>query len=1003
MNWNRQVNFDADPQDPGHLSRVHSRHPRHHQRSDRMSAFSAPMDRRRFLSASALTAGALTFPAALLTAPKASALPASVTLPQQGVHDTAPAQEWTDGFISGNGEIGAVFYGSPGLEKMVLNHHRFVLPNGTRDMVPPVIAPRLADVQDKALAGDYWGATSTFAHDWELQWTQTYHPGYELQLSSPAMATHSDYIRTTDFRTGEVTHAWTGAGGTWQRRGFVSRGSDAIVHELLPPTGGTIDLVLSANTALEGAPSTVGYAIDTTVSGRNGYLGVRGTYPAGLGAFGFEGVTRVVITGNGSSITSDGTTLTIKKAARVLLLTKLGRYEGAADWNGKPLHSSLGNLLADYAALLRRHAPLHRDVFAGSTLDLGVSAADKALSTSEMTSRQAGNGSTINLALLERMYDSGRYIFACSSGVLPPRLTGIWAGSWNGAWADDFTTDANINLQVAGGNILSHGPAMQGYFDLVLGQLGDWRTNARNIYGARGFMAPSRTDGEHGHMLHFNDGDFPGQTWTGGADWMLFPLIEYYQVTGDAAFMKNKLGPALMELALFYEDFLTRTDANGKAVFVPSFSMENSPSNTGAMLSINATGDIMAGRHALQSAIEAATILHVESGPGQGIARWQALLAKLPAYRINSDEALAEWSWPSLNDRYNHRHVQHLYGAWPLHEIVPEDRPDLMIAASKALALRGNENYSAHGSLHRALAAARLKDGTAVYENIRKVLGRNMVWRSMMTSHNPDLHLYNSDAANAMPAILAEALIYSRPGFLELLPALPAEFARGTITGVRGRNRVLVESLAWDVAARTVKAVIVSDITQDITLACRRGIVSLTAAGAAVAASVLGDHARTVSLTAGVRTVVDISLLPATAKLVNRNSGLAMDVDGASTSDGGRIIQWGWSGGDNQKWQLVPVHDGSFRLKNVHSGKLLDNPGRSHVNGEPLDQWTDAHGTNQWWRLVPAATAGYYRLVNGESGLCLDVAGSSTSAGSQLVQGTVSAAASSQEWKIEAV
>lgn len=118
---------------------------------------------------------------------------------------------------------------------------------------------------------------------------------------------------------------------------------------------------------------------------------------------------------------------------------------------------------------------------------------------------------------------------------------------------------------------------MKGFFDLVLGQLGDWRTNAANLYGARGFLVPSRTDGEHGHMLHFNPDSFPGQCWTGGADWMLYPLLEYYQVTGDAAFLRDKLGPALMELALFYEDFLSRTDADGKAVFVPSFSMENSP------------------------------------------------------------------------------------------------------------------------------------------------------------------------------------------------------------------------------------------------------------------------------------------------------------------------------------------------------------------------------------------------------------------------------------------
>nr|WP_232791347.1 hypothetical protein [Streptomyces capitiformicae] len=103
--------------------------------------------------------------------------------------------------------------------------------------------------------------------------------------------------------------------------------------------------------------------------------------------------------------------------------------------------------------------------------------------------------------------------------MLPPRLTGIWAGSWNAAWADDFTTDANVNLQVAGGNILDLSDAMQGCFDPILGQLTHWRTNARNLYGARGFLAPSRTDGEYGHMLHFDPG-FPGHCWT-NQQWQL--------------------------------------------------------------------------------------------------------------------------------------------------------------------------------------------------------------------------------------------------------------------------------------------------------------------------------------------------------------------------------------------------------------------------------------------------------------------------------------------------
>ncbi|WNZ10792.1 glycosyl hydrolase family 95 catalytic domain-containing protein [Streptomyces sp. 11x1] len=955
-----------------------------------------PLNRRRFLTTAALATGAAALPGFVFADRAAAAVPPQVTLPDRGIWDNATASAWTDGFLSGNGEYGAVYYGAPTLEKMILNHHRFVLPNGTRNVMPPVLSGKLEAARDQALAGDYSGASTTFAGGWSLRWTQTFHPGYELQLSTPGMTTVNDFARVTDFRTGEVTHTWTDQYGTWKRQVFVSRADQVIVHELLPATGRTVDTTISVNTALTGVPTRVSFSTTATVTGGDGYLNLRGTYPSG-GAYGYEGVTRVVASGSGSSVTADGQTLVVAKATKVLLLTKLGRYETSTGWNSRPLETALAGLTADYATLLGRHAPKHQAMYDRSSIDLDVSAADRRLATSELIARQNNNASAIDVALLERMYDSGRYLFISSSGVLPPRLTGIWTGTWNGSWADDFTTDANVNLQVAGGNILDLTDAMQGYFDLVLGQLQHWRDNATNLYGARGFLAPSRTDGEYGHMLHFNNTSFPGEAWTGGADWLLYPLVEYYQVTGDSAFLKNKLGPALMELALFYEDFLTRTDADGKAVFVPSYSMENRPLSTSQAFSINATGDIMAGRHALEAAIDAANTLGLEQGSGQGVQRWTALLAKLPDYTVNSDGALAEWSWPGLTDRYDHRHVQHLYGAWPLHEINPEDKPDLVKYAAKALDRRGDGGYSAHGSLHRALARARLKDGPGVYGNLLKIYGKNMVWRSLMTSHNPNLDIYNCDAANAIPAVLGEALVYSRPGVLEILPALPDQLAKGTVKGVRGRNRVTVQSMTWDTAARTATVTLTSDIDQNITFICRRGITSLST-GATVTTSSLGNHARRVSLTAGTSTTITIGLLTGPFKLVNRKSGKVMDVSGSSTADGAAVIQYRSSGGANQQWKLLPDHDGSFRLSNVNSGKVLDVPGGSTSNGTALDQRSDAGGTHQWWKLVPAATSGHYRLVNIKSGLCADVQSGSTADGAKVIQWPANGG-SNQEWQ----
>jgi hypothetical protein len=951
-----------------------------------------PIDRRRFLTAATLTAGAAALPGGWLSG-SAAAVPPQITLPGRGVHDTSPATSWTDGFLTGNGEYGATLYGAPTQEKVILNYHRLVLPNGSRSLVPPVISGRLQSVRDKALAGDYAGANRDFAAGWSLRWTQTYHPAYELRITTPDMTTANDYGRVTDFRTGEVTTSWTDSYGTWTRRAFVSRADRVIVHELTPAPGRTIGATLSVHTALDGVPSSMGFATRAAVGNGSGYLNLRGTYPAGQGAFGYEGVTRVVATGG--TVSASGATIVVSRATRLLLLTKLDRYETPNAWDSQPLHAALAAVDTDYTALRARHTAIHTAWYDRSRLDLNVPAADRRLSVSQLIARQNNNKSVIDIALLERLYDSGRYLFISSSGILPPRLTGIWTGTWTGAWADDFTTDANINLQVAGGNILDTPEAMQGYFALVLGQLAQWRTNARNLYGARGFLAPSRTDGEYGHMLHFDAG-FPGQTWTGGADWLLYPLVEYWEVTGDQAFLRDELGPALMELALFYEDFLTRTDADGKVVFVPSFSMENAPGNTRVLFSVNATGDIMAGKHALQAAITAANALGVEQGSGQGVQRWTALLGKLPAYRINGDNALAEWSWPSLNDNYNHRHVHHLYGAWPLHEINPETRPDLVAPALRALELRGDENLSAHGSLHRALAATRLKDGGKVYANLRKIIGNNMVFRSLMTSHNPNLETYNADAAHAIPGVLAEALLYSRPGVLEILPALPGQLAKGSITGVRARGQIRVHNLSWDLTARTATLSATSAIDQDVTLISRRGMTSVTTS-APVTASPLGPHARVLSLAAGRRVDVTVALQSGYVRLVNRRSGKVLDVTGNGTADGVKVVQWTWSGGANQQWQLLSNPDGSVRLVNRNSGRLLESPSGAG-QGTQLDQWQDTDSNNQWWKLADTGD-GYYQLVNVRTGLCADVDGGSTSDGARVIEWPTNTG-TNQQWQI---
>ncbi|MEQ0564358.1 non-reducing end alpha-L-arabinofuranosidase family hydrolase [Amycolatopsis sp. NEAU-NG30] len=119
--------------------------------------------------------------------------------------------------------------------------------------------------------------------------------------------------------------------------------------------------------------------------------------------------------------------------------------------------------------------------------------------------------------------------------------------------------------------------------------------------------------------------------------------------------------------------------------------------------------------------------------------------------------------------------------------------------------------------------------------------------------------------------------------------------------------------------------------------------------------------------------------------LVNRNSGKAMDVAGASTADGTAITQWSRHDGANQQWQFVASGNGYYRLKSKNSGKVLDVAGWSTADGAKVQQWTDLNGTNQQFSLADS-DGGYVRLLNRNSGKAVEVTGASTADGAAVVQ-----------------
>ncbi|MFJ2260447.1 glycosyl hydrolase family 95 catalytic domain-containing protein [Streptomyces sp. NPDC087844] len=694
-----------------------------------------------------------------------------------GTWEPTPADRWEDAFLSGNGRHGTLVFGDPNDDRVIVTHHTLVRPNGGEHARPPELASELPALQDRLLAGDL-RAAEEFTDGRPLQWVQPFHPAFQVRLRRPSDE-ERDYRRSLDFTTGVAESSCAG----WRSRVFVSRADDVVVQHVTSP-GPALDITLDHR--LPGAPDGLGVSDGAVLTPEGAVLTLSARYPGSDRAY--TGVTLAVVTGGRTTLTAPG--MRVAHAESVLLLTRVGRHTGELDTVART--QALRALLLDgdepYRHLLERPLRLHRTACTRVSLVLEADDTERALPGSELLKRPGSP------ALLERLFAAGRYHLLSASGMLPPRLTGLWTGDWDTAWSGAFTTDANLNLQTASAVAGALPEVVEAHAALVHGQLPHWRDNARAVFGTRGVVAPPHTDGESGHTYHFSRA-YPLHLWTAGADWLLKPLVDHDEARGER---DPRLAAALAEAALFYEDFLTRTDAYGHLVVVPSYSPENRPANANASWgALNAAMDLSAARHALLTA----AAYH----PGPEADRWRALAGRLPPHRVNDDGALAEWAWPGLDDTYDHRHLSHLYGVWPLDEINPYDTPELAAAAHRALVLRGAENDSAHGHLHHALVAARLRDGERVAHALGRVLEGDFFHASLMSAHYPHRDVYNADAAHALPALIIETLIQSTPDRLVLLPALPAAFPAGELRGVRTRFGAEID-LGW--SPREVRAVL---------------------------------------------------------------------------------------------------------------------------------------------------------------------------------------------------
>ena len=185
-----------------------------------------------------------------------------------------------------------------------------------------------------------------------------------------------------------------------------------------------------------------------------------------------------------------------------------------------------------------------------------------------------------------------------------------------------------------------------------------------------------------------------------------------------------------------------------------------------------------------------------------------------------------------MADRLNHRHASHFYGVWPSDEVDPDNTPQLAKAVRLANRKRGQQKSSGFGLAHCALAGARLKDNFRVNFELKQLLEQGYYGPVLTSSHNPYTG-FMPDQQGSVLTLLMEMLVYSRPGVIELLPALPYTLEKGNIKGILARTFAKVDEMSWDMKAKTINMTVTSLKNQDISLIVRYGIESITVSNGA--------------------------------------------------------------------------------------------------------------------------------------------------------------------------
>lgn len=729
---------------------------------------------------------------------------------------TRPAARWEEGMLCGNGTVGAIVMGDAERERMIFAHESLFVPFNAKEepidmaahlaAIRGMIAERKEEEACQAIVDVYRQENDG---EGKLVWTAPFLPAAELIINSNLPNGYTNYSRSLDFATGEASIRFDTDGSACCRRVFVSRTAGACVIQLDAGDG-----------------SSDGFCYELTLDeppfseeDAKFYMSNFGTQPvfvehrrdtkeAAVFIREFEGTNAgyaiaAVVAASDGDVNYDGGSISIRSATTVTVLVSINVIPDMGAYSIEDEMRRLSALPSSYEQLLREHSAVHTERYARLSMHLRDQAGPSD-SDDETLWTSAREKEAVPPAFLEKIFNAGRYEILSSCGEKPPNLQGVWAGSYRVPWSSDYTQNGNVQTAISG--LLPSGDfeSLLSYFDYHEANLEHYRENSRRLYGCRGIHIPSRTS-SMGYDIHFS-ASYPMLFWTAGAAWAARFYYDYWLYTGNHDFFVSRALPFMKEAALFYEDFLTE-DEEGRWLFSPSYSPENTPLGKKSPATINATMDIAVAKELFANLIACCKTLGLLDEP---IEAWERMLAKMPKYAINEDGALKEWAAPQYEDNYDHRHASQLYMLY--YDIPEEIRNNRVLYQACETAYRlkrerkkNEQGTMAFGLVQMGMAAAHLQDSEMV-EIMLRSMAQNNYYTTYASSHDYGPSLFNADISGGVPALMLESIVQCSPVTnadgtiarfeIVLLPALPSSMATGEVKGVRLRGGFVLD-MTW--------------------------------------------------------------------------------------------------------------------------------------------------------------------------------------------------------------